>query len=59
MDKETARRVAEAKLDLILKSQPNLLVDPRAISHDHGALLADFCHTFIDRYAERLIERKD
>ena len=59
MDKKNALQVAEAKLELLIKNQPNLFADQHAVSHDRGALLADFCHNFMERYATRLVERKD
>jgi len=59
MEKKTALELAESKLEFIIKNQPNLLADAHAIANNRGALLADFCHNFMEQYAKRLVERKD
>lgn len=59
MDNKEALAIAELKLDLILNNQPELLKKESGVYVTDGANLANFCHDFIEQYAQRLLARKD
>lgn len=59
MKLSSARIGAESMLELIIKSQPDLLHRQTTQSLKEGAVLADFCHDFIEQYAKRLMERSN
>lgn len=60
MDKIEARKVATGFLSDLLRAQPNLLTATGSTSHssERGKLIAEFCVSFIERYADYL-EKQD
>jgi hypothetical protein len=59
MNKSDARDTARNLLEILIKNQPNLLVDKGSVQNAYGKEIANFCHDFIEQFAERLEQRSD
>lgn len=59
MDKALAYKEASKALELLIVNQPNLFSSPNTVANNHGAILADYCHNFMEQYAKRLIARTE
>lgn len=57
MEKIDALVDAQHMLDLLLKTQPNLLVDKGGANQHNAEELANFCADFVETLAERLMNR--
>lgn len=59
MDKALAYKEASKALELLIVNQPNLFSSPASVNNNRGAVLAEYCHDFMEQYAKRLIARTE